>query len=95
MMMRPVEENGVRKIKLAEGMVFSVDVLPPETRRKWDQLCANIERGADVRSALKNLTDETLAALGPEMAMRAAQASRRSILDLGLAEPISPLGTSR
>jgi hypothetical protein len=95
MMMRPIEENGVRKIKLAEGMVFSVDVLPPELRRQWDVLCANIERGADVRVALKSLTNEILTALGPTVVMRLAHASRRSILDLGLAEDAGPVSAAR
>jgi hypothetical protein len=87
MMMRPITEDGIRKFTLGDGFTFAVDILPPETRRKWDLLCADIERGADVRSALKNLTAETLKALQPTVAMRLAHAAlRRSILDIGLDE---------
>ena len=60
--MRPVTEEGVRKIKLGEGLVFSVDALPPDLRRRWDIACAHIERGDNVAGALKAMTREAVGA---------------------------------
>jgi hypothetical protein len=82
--MRPITEDGVRKFSLGTGLVFSVDVLPPDLRRRFDLICADIERGRNVGLALKSLTEETTAALWPQISMRVAQRGPRSALDIGL-----------
>jgi hypothetical protein len=82
--MRPITEDGVRKFTLGNGLVFSVDQLPPNLRQRWDLCCADIERGRNVAGALKALTEETTTALWPDIAARAAQSGPRSVLDLGI-----------
>lgn len=87
---RPVTaQDGSRRIKLGDGLEFSVDQLSPDLRQKWDITCAAIERGDDVRAALKTLTHEVTVHLTPQIAMRAVHAAPRSLLDLGLEEKAS------
>jgi hypothetical protein len=81
--MRPVVEDGIRKVSLGNGLVFALDVLPNELRRRYDVLCAHIERGDNVAGAIKAMTREMVEALWPQIMMRAAQRGPRSALDIG------------
>jgi hypothetical protein len=84
--MRPVTEEGVRKVKLGEGLVFSVDALPPDLRRRWDIACAHIERGDNVAGALKAMTREAVEHLWPQIMTRVAHLTPHSVCDIGLEE---------
>jgi hypothetical protein len=84
MSMRPVVEDGIRKISFGNGLVFALDQLPADVRQRWDICCAHIERGDNVSGAIKALTREAIEALWPDIVMRAKYKERgRSLLDLG------------
>jgi hypothetical protein len=85
--MRPVEdERGFRKFALGD-VEFSVDVLPPELRIKWDILCQRIEAGEnDLSGALKAVTRQVTEAIGPEILFRAAHRNPQTNGAPGLAE---------
>jgi hypothetical protein len=77
MMMRPIEENGVRKVDL-NGQTFNVDELsdaPNDLKRRWDVCCAHIERGDDMSGAIKVLTREALEHFWSKILMRSAHAN--------------------
>jgi hypothetical protein len=83
--MRPVTEDGIRKVSLGNGLVFPLDQLPPDLRQRWDICCAHIERGDNVAGAIKALTRECVEALWPQIVMRTTHKERgRSLLDLGM-----------
>jgi hypothetical protein len=84
--MRPIEEGGIRKLSLGNGLEFPLDALSPDLRRRWDVLCAHMERGDDVSGALKAMTRETVELLWPQIVMRAAHRTPHSVCDIGLEE---------
>jgi hypothetical protein len=84
--MRPIEEDGIRKVWLGDGLEFPVDALPIDLRVKWDIACARIEKGEDMSGALKAITREALAALWPQILMRTAHRNPQTNGAPGLAE---------
>jgi hypothetical protein len=81
--MRPVVEDGIRKVSLGTGLTFAVDTLPQDLRRRFDVLCAHIERGDNVAGAVRAMTREMVEHYWPTIMMRTAQRGPKSALDIG------------
>jgi hypothetical protein len=90
--------NGaIEMVKLGPGLAIPVDRLPLPLRRRWDEAMARRGNGENVARLVEAVVRDVRATLGPELLFRAAhQASRRSIMDLGLADrDAGPLDAAR
>jgi hypothetical protein len=81
--MRPIVEDGIRKVSLGSGLIFALDELPSDLRRRWDVAMAHLERGDNVSGAITAMTREAIEFLWPKISMRVVQRAPRSVLDIG------------
>jgi hypothetical protein len=85
--MRPITEaDGTRKVSLGEGLVFPLDSLPPDLKRRWSVAMSHLERGNNISGAIKAMTREALEALWPDIMARVAHKAPQSVLNVGLIE---------
>jgi hypothetical protein len=81
--MRVIEEDGTRKISLGTGLVFPLDALPHDLRRRIDIATAHIQKGDDMRSAMRAMTREAVEHLWGDIMLRVAHRGPKSVCDIG------------